>query len=257
MKPAIMKRALFQSDDRSLSVNLDHLVTFRKLRNTLYPDLIHAAGICETSGASGITLHLRSDRRHVEEGDLQYWKGKTLLPLTLEMAPAEELTEFLSELRPAAVTLVPERPGELTTEGGYDVVGGQSFLKQYIETIRRFTDGVTIFVEPEESQVLASLDAGADSVELHTGKYVLLWQNSDRDGLVQELGRIEKAVATGKKAGLKVHAGHGLSYQNVIPLAEISGIGEFSIGHGILARAMLTGLKEAVQEMVRLIKRPG
>ncbi len=238
---------------RALSVNLDHIATVRKLRGTAYPEVLYAAGVCENAGADGITLHLRGDRRHIEEQDVIDVRSRCMLPLTLEMAAEKETVEFALDVKPACVTLVPERPSELTTEGGLDAESLMDSLQPVVDTLKSSGIEVTLFLEPESSQINAASKLGCHAVEIHTGRYAILWDERQGDSLQVELDRIVKAVQLGVGLGLRMNAGHGIYYQNVKPLAAIPGLSEFSIGHGIISRSIFSGLEEAVREMNRLL----
>jgi pyridoxine 5-phosphate synthase len=237
---------------RRLSVNLDHIATLRQVRKINYPDLMLAAGITELGGADGITLHLRGDRRHIQDDDVKKIKVNSILPVTLEMAATEEMLSFAAENRIHTVTLVPERPSELTTEGGLDIAKNISNLTHYIKLLKGHGIKVTAFTEPDSEQIHASFEAGCDAVEMHTGRYALVYPEGIQ-AYKNELERIEKAASLGVSKGLLMNCGHGLHYQNVLPLAAIHDISEFSIGHGIVSRAVFTGLEKAVREMADLI----
>lgn len=239
--------------DRALSVNLDHVATLKRLRGTPYPELVHAAGICEVAGADGVTLHLRGDRRHIQESDVDAVLARSHLPLTLEMAPEEETLRFALERKPVCVTLVPERPAELTTEGGLDAVKNKEKLRPVVDRCRDAGIEVTLFLEPDPEQIRTAHELGCDAVELHTGRYAILWDRQNAADLKTEHARIHTAVAEGGKLGLRMNAGHGLYYKNILPLARIPGLAEFSIGHGIVSRAIFTGLEQAVREMIQAI----
>ncbi len=239
---------------RSLSVNLDHIATLRQVRRTRYPVLVTAAGLCELGGAAGLTLHLRQDRRHIQDRDLDLILETALLPLTFEMAPSAEMVEIALKIKPRTVTLVPERPEELTTEGGLDAVRRRPEIISVVRQLRGAGVRVLLFIEPEEAQLAAASSAGADGVELHTGRYAILGEERKYNEETAEFERIARAVEFGRGIGLTVNAGHGLHYQNVSRLAALPGLEEFSIGHGIVARALFVGLERAVREMNALIQ---
>jgi pyridoxine 5-phosphate synthase len=239
---------------RSLSVNLDHVATLRQVRRTRYPQLATAAGLCELAGAEGITLHLRGDRRHIQDRDLDVIRTTSLLPMTFEMAPTSEMLEIALRIKPRTVTLVPERPEELTTEGGLRVDAMREEITRITERLKAGGIRVLMFIEPEETQLRGSKDVGADGVELHTGRYALLGEEENYIEETAELERIRKAAEVGQELGLMVNAGHGLHYQNVQAVAAIPGLQEFSIGHGIVSRAVLVGMERAVREMRDLIR---
>ena len=234
-----------------LGVNIDHVATLREARyrgrEHGEPDVIEAARICEAAGAHGITVHLREDRRHIQDRDV--WKLREILalPLNLEMANAPEIVEIALKLKPAAVCLVPERRQEVTTEGGLDVVGNRAAIA---DTCKRMNDrgiAVSLFIAPDPAQVEASAAAGAQYVELHTGAYAEHFPND------REFGRLLEAAKQGRAAGLRINAGHGLDYENVPRLHEIPQLEDLNIGHSIISRAVFVGLAEAVKEMLRLI----
>jgi pyridoxine 5-phosphate synthase len=239
---------------RALSVNLDHIATLRQQRLTRYPELATAAGICEVAGAEGITLHLRGDRRHIQDRDVELIREVSLLPLTLEMAATSEMMDFALRVRPDCITIVPERASELTTEGGLNASGLKDTLKDGVHKLLGIHSEVCLFLEPDVHQIDVARELGCHSVEIHTGKYADLLEKRERDAAKIELKRIQEAVLHGHSLGLKMNAGHGLHYQNIQPLAAIPELCEFSIGHAIVGRAIFTGLKEAVSEMVRLIQ---
>ena len=240
---------------RSLSVNLDHIATLRQVRRTRYPDLATAAGLCELAGADGITLHLRGDRRHIQDRDLDVIRTTSLLPMTFEMAPTAEMLEIALRIKPRTVTLVPERPEELTTEGGLRVDAMREEITRMTDLLKQDGIRVLMFIEPDEAQLRSSKDVGADGVELHTGRYALLGEEENYIEASAERERIRQAARIGQELGLMINAGHGLHYQNVQALAAIPGLEEFSIGHGIVARAVLVGLERAVREMRELIEK--
>lgn len=234
-----------------LSVNVDHVATLRQARRALEPDPVVAAALAELAGAQGIIVHLREDRRHVQERDLRMLKETVKTHLNLEMAAVEEITRIALEVRPHMATLVPERRQELTTEGGLDVVGRKEMIG---ETVKRLQGGgirVSLFVDPEPSQIEGAAKTGAEVVEIHTGLYADAPTFEARE---IELGRIAEVAEVASGLGLEVHAGHGLDYRNVTPLRAIEEIVEFSIGHSIIARAVIVGMERAVREMLELVR---
>ena len=237
-----------------LGVNIDHVATVRNARRTFEPDPVHAAVIADLAGADQITLHVREDRRHVNERDLKLIKELIHSKVNLEMAITEEMIQLALEVKPHQVTLVPERREEITTEGGLDVVNQMEKVKSAVERLKRTGITVNLFVDPEEEQIRASAQVGADAVELHTGTYAEAWARNDAEGVERELERLRKSATLAKTLGLKVYAGHGLTYKNVKPIAQIPEVEELNIGHSIVANAILKGLKEAVQEMLRIVK---
>ncbi|MCS7205128.1 MAG: pyridoxine 5'-phosphate synthase [Leptospiraceae bacterium] len=241
---------------RTLSVNLDHVATLREARKTNYPSLTTAAGICEVAGADGVTIHLRGDRRHIQDRDLEIIRQITLLPLTLEMAPTEEMLNIAIRTKPDAVTLVPERRMEITTEGGLDPTVNQTYLYDYIQKLKKHNIKVCLFLEPEQEHIKIAKELGVDAVEIHTGKYSVLFDKFHPEKYEDELKKIRDSAYYGKSIGLQMNAGHGIHYQNVKPLAKIQEISEFSIGHAIISRAIFVGLERAIKEMIELIHNP-
>ncbi|MCD6521440.1 pyridoxine 5'-phosphate synthase [Candidatus Calescamantes bacterium] len=233
-----------------LGVNIDHVATLREARKVSYPDPVQAAVICEQAGAHGIVAHLREDRRHVKERDIFLLKEIINIKFNLEMAPTQEIREIALKLKPDQVTLVPERRQELTTEGGLDVVSLKDFLKEYIKPFKDAGIIVSLFIDPETSQIEAAKETGAQSIEIHTGEYANL-KGLERE---KELEKIIEMSEFAHKLGFHVHAGHGLNYWNVKPIAKIPVIEELNIGHSIISRAVYVGLERAVREMLQLIR---
>jgi pyridoxine 5-phosphate synthase len=233
-----------------LGVNVDHVATLRQVRRTAYPDPAAAAMLAELAGADQITIHLREDRRHVQDRDLKIMRSTVTTRLNLEMAATQEMVKTAYEVRPDECTLVPERREELTTEGGLDAVSGRDSLRKLVKTLRDAEIQVSLFIDPDLDQVKAAHRVEAEIVEIHTGRYCDARLASDRR---RELARIVDAAKAGTKLGLKVAAGHGLNYQNILPLAAVQEIEEFNIGHAIVARAVLVGMERAVREMKDLI----
>jgi pyridoxine 5-phosphate synthase len=234
-----------------LGVNVDHVATLRQVRRASYPDPVAAAVMAELAGADQITIHLREDRRHIQERDLQVLRKTVTTRLNLEMAVAQEMLRIAYEMKPDMVTLVPERREELTTEGGLDVVSGREAVRKAVKTLRDAEIEVSLFIDPDLDQVKAAHRAEAHAVELHTGRYCDARLASDRR---RELNRILDATKSAAKLGLKVAAGHGLNYQNVLPVAAIAEIEELNIGHAIVAHAVLVGMERAVREMKALLR---
>lgn len=232
-----------------LGVNIDHVATLRQARGTRYPDPVQAAIEAEQAGADGITVHLREDRRHIQERDIRLLKEVLQTRMNLEIAVTDEMLAFAGEIRPAHVCLVPERREELTTEGGLDVAGNPARIQQAVERLAGYGCEVSLFIDADPRQIEAARDAGAPVIELHTGHY------ADTTGAEQDeaLQRIREGVAYAHKLGLVVNAGHGLHYHNVEPIAAIPGINELNIGHAIIARALFSGLAGAVADMRALI----
>jgi len=233
-----------------LGVNVDHVATLRQARRAAYPDPVAAALLAELGGADQITIHLREDRRHIQDRDLQVMRKTVSTRLNLEMAATQEMVKIAYETRPDEVTLVPERREELTTEGGLDVVRGRDALAKVVKTLRDADILVSLFIDPDLDQVKASHRVEAQVVEIHTGRYCDARLPADRR---RELARIVDAVKSAAKLGLQVSAGHGLNYQNVLPVAAISEIEEFNIGHAIVGRAVLVGMERAVGDMKALL----
>ncbi len=236
-----------------LGVNIDHVATVRNARRTFEPDPVHAAVIADLAGADQITLHVREDRRHVNERDLKLIKEVIHSKVNLEMAVTEEMINIALSVKPHQVTLVPEKREEITTEGGLDVVSNFEKVQSAVKKLKEAGIVVNIFIDPEEEQIEAAAKVGADAVELHTGKYANVFAENNEEETKKELERLRKAAAFAKSKGLRVYAGHGLTYKNVRAVAEIPEIEELNIGHSIIANAVLKGLKEAVQDMIKLI----
>lgn len=232
-----------------LGVNIDHVATLRQARGTRYPDPVQAAIEAEQAGADGITVHLREDRRHIQDRDVRLLAEVLQTRMNLEMAVTEEMLAFAAEIRPAHVCLVPERREELTTEGGLDVAGNLARIQQAVEQLAGHGCEVSLFIDADPRQIEAARDAGAPVIELHTGHYA----ETSGEQQEKELQRIREGVAYARKLGLVVNAGHGLHYHNVEPIAAIAGINELNIGHAIIARALFSGLAGAVNEMRALI----
>ncbi|MHB9030731.1 MAG: pyridoxine 5'-phosphate synthase [Candidatus Latescibacterota bacterium] len=233
-----------------LSVNVDYVAYIRQARRTVEPDPVLAAGIIEMAGAHGITAHLREDRRHILDRDIRLLREVVRLPFNLEMAPTEEMVSIARETLPDQVTLVPEKREEITTEGGLDVIGNRDKVQRALGMLKEKGIKTSLFIDPDPRQIAASKDAGSDCVELHTGEYANAVQGKADFERLDEL-RINAALA--KKIGLEVHAGHGLTYKNIVPVARIEAIEGFYIGHSIMARAIYVGLDRAVKDMVHLI----
>lgn len=233
-----------------LGVNIDHVATLRQARGTRYPDPIQAALEAEQAGADAVTLHLREDRRHIQDQDVEVLRRVIQTRMNLEMAVTDDMVAFACRLRPQDCCLVPERRQELTTEGGLDVVSG---VKKISDACRRLAEAgvrVSLFVDADPGQIEAAAKTGAPVIEIHTGRYADAESDEARR---QELVRIEQAVQQALDLKLHVNAGHGLNYHNVQAIAAIPGVAELNIGHAIVARALFTGLREAVREMKRLM----
>ncbi|WP_447556262.1 pyridoxine 5'-phosphate synthase [Vreelandella sp. EE22] len=234
-----------------LGVNIDHIATLRQARGTRYPDPVQAALLAEEAGADGITVHLREDRRHIQPRDVRLLSEMLNTRMNLEMAVTEQMLALAEELRPAHVCLVPEKREELTTEGGLDVAGGFDLIKAACERLTRAGCDVSLFIDPEFEQIDAAHRAGAPTIELHTGAFAEAAVGSRAAN--DEYARLNAAAVHAVSLGLVVNAGHGLHYHNVEAIAALPGVNELNIGHAIIARALFVGLKEAVQEMKRLI----
>jgi pyridoxine 5-phosphate synthase len=237
-----------------LGVNIDHVATIRQARRGNEPDPVWAAAQAELAGADGITLHLREDRRHIQDRDARLLRETVQTKYNLEMAATPEMVRLAIELRADQVTLVPERREEVTTEGGLDVFGNLGRMTEVVGELRRAGIEVSLFIDPDLRQVEASLACGGQAVELHTGCYA----NARGDEAVAcELASLIQAGQKARELGMKLHAGHGLNYQNVLPVARMADMGELNIGHSIVSRAIFVGIGEAVREMKRLITLAG
>ncbi|MBI2377768.1 MAG: pyridoxine 5'-phosphate synthase [Deltaproteobacteria bacterium] len=235
-----------------LGVNVDHVATVRQARRARYPDPVDAALVAERAGADLITVHLREDRRHVQERDVRILREVAQTKLNLEMAATAAMATIARSIRPDTSTLVPERREELTTEGGLDIVGQREAVRRVVESLGDAGIRVSLFVDPDPSQLEASLAVGARAVEIHTGRYA---DAKDALEAKAELHRIEGAAKAAVDLGLEVAAGHGLSYTNTTPVAQIPEIEELNIGHSIVARAMIDGMDRAVRDMIALMER--
>ncbi len=237
--------------ERLLGVNIDHVATLRQARGTRYPEPIQAALVAEQAGADSITLHLREDRRHIQERDVEMLCDILQTHMNLEMAATPEMAAIATQMRPADCCLVPEKRSELTTEGGLDAAADSDRLKDFCAELAGAEIRVSLFVDPEPRQIDAAQKIGVPVIEIHTGHYA---EASQPDAIQSALARIANAVAYGQQAGLQVNAGHGLDYHNISAVAEIEGIREFNIGHSIISRAIFSGLHQAVADMKRLIQ---
>ncbi|WNG18045.1 pyridoxine 5'-phosphate synthase [Cystobacter fuscus] len=237
-----------------LGVNVDHVATLRQARRVSYPDPVTAAAMAELAGAGQITIHLREDRRHIQERDLRILRETVQTLLNLEMAATQDMVKIAYEHKPDVVTLVPERREELTTEGGLEVNGQKDALAKTIKNLKDGEITVSLFIDPDLDQVRASHKVNADRIELHTGRYCEARNERERE---REFSRIVDAAKAGARLGMGVAAGHGLNYDNVRPIARIQEIDELNIGHAIVARAVLVGFERAVREMLELMRNPG
>ncbi len=233
-----------------LNVNIDHVATVRQARLTDEPDPVWAAVQCELAGANGITVHLRQDRRHINDRDVEILKQTVACKLNLEMSLAEPIVKIAERIRPDQVTLVPEKRQELTTEGGLDCVACKARLAQVVKRMHKKGILVSTFIAPQKDQLIASAQTGCDAVELHTGIYANAKTKRTRDRTIKEL---ETGRDIAMENNLVVHAGHGLTYRNIGPVAKIKNLCEFNIGHSIIARSIFVGIRQATEEMITLI----
>lgn len=231
-----------------LSVNVDHVATVREARKEKFPDPIHAAIEAELGGADGITVHLRGDRRHIKERDLRLLKQIVRTEVNLEMAATPEMASIAADAKPDRITLVPEAPGEVTTQGGLDLLNLKSDLKLFISNLRESSLRVGIFIDPDMEQIKEAVRVGAQYVEINTNEY------TKAVNVKEESIRIARVAKAARREGLVVHAGHGIDYKNIKPLLHISEITGYSIGFAIIARALFVGMRQAVNEMVEIIK---
>ena len=234
-----------------LFINVDHIATLRQQRDTIYPDPVVAAGICELCGADGITVHLREDRRHIQERDVRILRQTVRGGLNLEMAAVPSIVDIALQVKPDMCTLVPEKREERTTEGGLDVLGRAGEIAKVVRTLRDAGIGVSLFIDPEEERAQACVDLGATQAELHTGDYCHARVGTSEAS--RELARLEKAARIVVDTGLRLAAGHGIDYVNVGPVAGLANLEEMSIGHAIIARAVMVGMERAVQDMRKAI----
>jgi pyridoxine 5-phosphate synthase len=236
-----------------LGVNIDHVATLRQARRGVEPDPVWAAAEAELGGAVCITLHLREDRRHIQDRDLEILRQTVHVKLNLEMAVTDAMVDVACRVRPDQATLVPEGRQEITTEGGLDVAGQEAKVAVAVGRLRQAGITVSLFIDPEPRQVEASARTGAQAAEFHTGEYCNAADGPERD---KQFARLAEGAKQAQALGLVVHAGHGLNYTNVARIAQIPGMTELNIGHSIVSRAVFTGLRKAVREMVRLVESP-
>jgi pyridoxine 5-phosphate synthase len=235
-----------------LNVNIDHVATVRQARLTDEPDPVWAAVECELAGANGITIHLRQDRRHICDRDVRLLKETVACKLNLEMCMAEPIVKIAEEIKPDQVTLVPEKRAELTTEGGLDCAKQKKRLAEVVRRMHKKGILVSTFIAPQKEQIIASAQTGCDAVELHTGMYA----NAKKEKEIEKrLYDLENAKTLAMENNLIVHAGHGLTYRNITPVARIKGLCEFNIGHSIIARAIFVGIRQAAAQMIELINK--
>lgn len=229
-----------------LGVNIDHVATVRQARRTYEPDPVTAAALATLGGADGITIHLREDRRHIQDRDVFILKQTVNTRLNLEMSIAPEIVEICRKVKPDEATLVPERRQELTTEGGLDVIANASEVRQAVDQIRSAGVFVSLFIDPSIEQVEMALSVGAQAIEFHTGTYA---EARTTERIEEELNKLTTSTAHARHRGLHVHMGHGLNYQNVAAIVRIHGVEELNIGHAIISRAVLVGMERAVRDM--------
>ncbi len=237
-----------------LGVNVDHVATVREARKTVEPDPVWAAAICELAGARSITIHLREDRRHIQDRDLRILRQTVRTKLNLEMANAEEIVNIALDVKPDQCTLVPEKRQEVTTEGGLDVAGNLEPISQTVRKLRDAAIVASLFIDAEPDQIKASADAGAEFIELHTGKYA---NAPSEESQLKELQVLIDGAELALQSGLRVNAGHGLEYVNIGGMHKVPGLEEVNIGHSIISRAIFVGLDRAVREMVSFLQGPG
>lgn len=238
----------------TLGVNIDHVATVRQARRTIEPDPVWAAALAELGGADVITVHLREDRRHIQDRDVRVLKQTVQVKLNLEMAAEKAMTDFALEILPQQATLVPEKRQEVTTEGGLDVVGNLDRVRRCVDRLHQAGIIVSLFIDPVEEQIAATASLGCAAVELHTGRYADATSPTTQ---IHELDQLRRAGRFARESGLILHFGHGLTYRNVQPVAAIPQAGELNIGHSIVARAVMIGFTQAVREMRELIVEAG
>ncbi len=234
----------------TLGVNIDHIATIRQARRTVEPDPVAAAVLAELGGADGITVHLREDRRHIQDRDVRILRETVRTHLNLEMAATDEMLAIALDIKPDYVTLVPEKREEVTTEGGLDIVGQMDKIANIVDKLQSVGIPVSLFIDADESQIEASVKVTAKFIELHTGRYV---EAKDEASRRKELDLLASGTQQARMAGLRVNAGHGLTYTNVYPVACIEGMEELNIGHTIVSRAALVGMERAVREMKQIM----
>lgn len=236
-----------------LGVNIDHVATIRNARGGDHPDVARAAAMAHKAGADGLTVHLREDRRHIRDGDLEAIRKASSLPINLEMAATEEMCAIATAFRPHAACIVPEKREERTTEGGLDVAGGHNHIAPIVRDLKDAGCRVSLFIEPDPVQIAVAEVIGAPVVELHTGRYAELWNEGGFEAAREELERLKLAAVEARKRGVEPHAGHGLTFDNVKPVAAIAEIAELNIGHFLIGEAIFIGLDASVKKMRALI----
>ncbi|MCU0550277.1 MAG: pyridoxine 5'-phosphate synthase [Leptolyngbya sp. Prado105] len=235
----------------TLGVNIDHIATIRQARRTVEPDPVGAAVLAELAGADGITVHLREDRRHIQDHDVRLLRQTVRTHLNLEMAATDEMVAIALDIKPDYVTLVPEKREEVTTEGGLEVAGQLAHMTNVVSTLQTAGIPVSLFIDADQDQIEASAETGAKFIELHTGQYA---GSYSEEGQAKELEILAQGCELAIAAGLRINAGHGLTYWNVHPIARLPGMEELNIGHTIISRAVLVGLERAVREMKQAIR---
>ena len=248
----LLKAIMREKIMADLCINVDHVATIRQARGGVEPDPVAAAVLVELAGADGIVVHLREDRRHIQDRDVALLRQTVQTRLTLEMAATDEMISIASELKPDIVTLVPEKREELTTEGGLDVATLEEEITKAVSRLHQASIPVSLFVDPEPKQIEASKNTGAECIEIHTGRYAEAATAEEQD---KEFEQIAQMAGMASDLGLRVHAGHGLNYQNTARLASVAEIVEFSIGHSVISRAVMVGMERAVKEMLSLVKK--
>lgn len=241
------------ADHLRLGVNIDHVATIRNARGGAFPDPARAAEMAQAAGADGITIHLREDRRHIRDDDLTRIRAATDLPINLEMAVTDEMLVIGERFRPHAACFVPEKREERTTEGGLNVAGLHNQVVPAVSRMREAGSRVSLFIEPDPVQIAVAEVLGAPVVELHTGKYAELWLANDEAGVAEELDKLAVAAAEASKRGIEPHAGHGLTYENVGPVAAIADLAELNIGHFLIGEAVFVGLEASIAQMRKLM----
>ncbi len=236
-----------------LGVNIDHVATVRNARGEIYPSPLRAAELAQLNGADSVTIHLREDRRHINENDLRQIKSKLKIPLNLEVAATKEMLAIALKHKPAFICIVPEKREEITTEGGLNLKYKRNFLKQMINKLKKNKSRVSLFIEPKTSDINDSKFLNADCVEIHTGKICNLI--NDKKNYRNELKKIKKAVKFGNDLGLEVHAGHGITFASAKILSKIDGIKEFNIGHFLIGESIFIGMNKTIQQFKRIIKK--
>jgi pyridoxine 5-phosphate synthase len=248
-------KAQLNSNKVRLGVNIDHVATIRNARGGIHPDPVAAAILAEKSGANGITIHLREDRRHIRDEDLKRLKKEINLPINLEMAATEEMLSIALKTRPNAVCIVPEKRQEVTTEGGLDVIKNKKILAAMVKKLQQKKIKVSLFVDASEAQILAAKEIGADIIELHTGEFCHAFDEGLKKKVASEFLKIVSSVELACELGLECHAGHGLNYKTAEIIAQIPQIAELNIGHFLIGEAVFEGLAQVIKKMRRVIKR--